>query len=129
MSAEEALARWCQAGGLGEVGKSLWWPLIQSRSTYPAASFTPYPGLVLETFGGSEQRPRVQVVVKSQAGLYNEGKAFADQLWERLADAVDVPQGDDEVPLGYVRPTSTVGYLQQDTSDRHTWSFDVEVTP
>jgi hypothetical protein len=115
-------------------GRRIWAPSLHSSSALPAFSFTRFEGLNIETFGETEEQPRVQMLCRSDGSLHDEAERLMERARDWMADQHDVTYTIEvgaesvEVTLGYVRSTSGITYLGENAEGNHEWTTSFEVT-
>lgn len=109
-------------------------PLILAKSKLPAYGFARFEGLQIETFGYTQEQPRIQLMVRSDGANHDaaERKMEAAKAWLQdqhdLDLTVDVDGQTVHVLIGYIRSTSGILYLGKNESGDHEWSTNFEVT-
>lgn len=95
---------------------------------------TAYSGTPDETFGYSDFRPQVQVMLRGDRGSFNAEEEKANALWRYLANVrnVAVPSTVSGVTVGpatiqALTPSGTVNPLGEDESQRNLFSMNFTV--
>lgn len=114
--------------------RRIWAPTILSTSPLPAFGLSRYEGLNIETFGSTEEQPRVQLMCRSDGTRHDEAEKLMQDAVAWLSDKhdvtleVDVAGVPTTVVLGYVRSTSGIMWLGPNDASNHEWTTSFEVT-
>lgn len=114
------------SGDFGQVGVRIWAPLIPSDSALPAMQVSRYEGALIDTFGLTEEQPRIQVLFQSNPHEYEEGEALFERVCLWLADKRGVTY--DGVTISYLRWMSGMLPLGRDANGCYQWSANFELT-